>query len=135
MYGNPMKPKSLSSRQRLAKKIRGFLARTGMSPTPFGLLAARDDKLLWRIENAKYGISLDKADRIYAFMETYDRSIKADLSPAEALEAAKIAVEHDPTEDSDGHQLEDREQEAPAGRSKARSLRNAAAGHPCPVDG
>lgn len=57
-----------SSRFALAAEIEDFLAETGMKPTPFGLAAARDDKLLWRIKNAPKGISLDKADRIRNFM-------------------------------------------------------------------
>ncbi len=56
------------SRVRLAKEIRQFLNETGMFPTPFGILAAKDDKLWWRIENAPKGISLDKADKIREFM-------------------------------------------------------------------
>jgi hypothetical protein len=44
-----------------------------MKPTPFGTEAANDDKLLWRITHAPYGISLDKADRIRAYMARYRR--------------------------------------------------------------
>ncbi len=51
-----------------------------MAATPFGLNAAGDDKLLWRIEHATHGISLDKADRIIRFMERYE----ADMQTASA---------------------------------------------------
>jgi hypothetical protein len=105
-----------SSRQQLAATIEDFLARTGMSPTPFGLMAARDDKLLWRIRNAKYGISMDKADRIYAFMDTYDRSVATGGTPGLALEKAKAAAA-DPFEQADvnGHR---RHSEKPNGHQK-----------------
>lgn len=59
------------SRYQLALEIRSFLDEFDMKPTPFGIAAAQDDKLLWRIENAPYGISLDKADRIRSFMAQY----------------------------------------------------------------
>lgn len=63
------------SRQHLARMIRDFLDRTGMKPTPFGLNSAGDDKLLWRIESAKHGISMDKADRIIRYMEEYEANM------------------------------------------------------------
>lgn len=59
------------SRYQLAQEIKDFLEETGMKPTPFGMQAAGDDKVLWRIENAPNGISLDKADRIRDFMAKY----------------------------------------------------------------
>ena len=59
------------SRYALAQEIRDFLEEFDLKPTPFGLAAAKDDKLLWRIENAPNGISLDKADRIRAFMSEF----------------------------------------------------------------
>ena len=60
------------SRQALAQIIRNFLSRTGMSQTRFGIVAAQDDKILWRLEHAPRGISMDKADRIHAYIEAYD---------------------------------------------------------------
>lgn len=49
-----------------------------MYPTPFGIRAAKDDKLLWRIKHAPKGISLDKADRIYAFMSEWTEANDTD---------------------------------------------------------
>lgn len=69
------------SRKRLAKVIRAFLKRTGMKPTPFGIHAANDDKLLQRIETAAYGISMDKADEVMKFIENYE----ADIARAESV--------------------------------------------------
>jgi hypothetical protein len=60
--------------------IRKFLERTGMSQTPFGLIAAGDDKLLWRIEHATHGISLDKADRIMDFIERYEADMQTAMA-------------------------------------------------------
>lgn len=75
------------SRMRLAQEIRQFLNETGMFPTPFGILAAKDDKLLWRIENAPKGISLDKADRIREFMaeSRRTRNYRPASSPKRAI--------------------------------------------------
>lgn len=61
------------SRLALAKEIRDFLERTGWAPTPFGIAAAKDDKLLQRIECAPRGISMDKADKIRRFMADWDK--------------------------------------------------------------
>lgn len=66
------------SRYELAQEIRVFLDEFDMKPTPFGIAAAQDDKLLWRIENAPNGISLDKADRIRTYMTQHrDRAYGA----------------------------------------------------------
>ena len=129
--------KGQSSRQKLATDIELFLQETQMSPTPFGLMAARDDKLLWRIKNAKYGISLDKADRIYVFMRTYLKLINSGHAAEYAQERAKTAAA-EPLEidrQPDDHQPLDREQKAQTGRARRGSVRNATAGSPCPAEG
>jgi hypothetical protein len=66
------------SRYQLAQEIRDFLDEFDMKPTPFGMAAAKDDKLLWRIENAPNGISLDKSDRVRAYMAQYRENAKKD---------------------------------------------------------
>lgn len=81
-----------SLRETLAAEIEAFLAETKMQPTPFGVLAAKDDKLLWRIRNSPNGITLEKADRVRNFISTYRTVKDYGLGHVEALEFATQAT-------------------------------------------
>ena len=52
-------------------RIGGFLERTGMSPTTFGMMAVGDPNLLREIERGR-SISLRLADRAIAFADHYE---------------------------------------------------------------
>lgn len=86
------RPAPLPRRHRLIQDIEAFLEKTGMKPTPFGLSAARDDKLLWRIKNAPNGISLDKYDRVRVYMDTYYRAREEGVGHDSALGRAEAVA-------------------------------------------
>src|SRR5262245_9010142 len=131
----------LSSRKQLAMEIRDFMARTGIRQTPFGLMAANDDKLLQRIENARYGISLDKADRIRAFMAAYSAAIEDGESTEDAIILAIAAsqpaepADEDVDPIADANHPRDRKQTPSPRRPSKRSVRNTTSSSPCPVEG
>lgn len=62
----------------LFDQVVDFLRITGISPTRFGVEAALDEKILFRIGAAPNGISLDKADHVREYMADHLRNMKND---------------------------------------------------------
>lgn len=105
------------SRIWLAKEIRAFLQETGMRPTPFGILAANDDKILQRLERSPKGITLDKADGIIEFMR------EARASRGDSMGAFLASA------------VANREQAPSPQRSRGRSVSNATRRGRSPTEG
>jgi len=54
-------------------RVEGFLAKTGMKPTPFGQAAAREGGLVKSMRRGR-SLTLRKAQQILQFMDQYERS-------------------------------------------------------------
>ena len=61
----------MSEHDRLVSEIERFLRRTGMTPTRFGIESVGDRAFMTRLKAGK-GVTLDRVDKVRAFMRNFD---------------------------------------------------------------
>ena len=90
--------------QQFNSRVRAFLGRTGLSPTPFGMKALGDPNLMRQIDGGR-SLSLRTADRVLASMADYDLDSGGPRTPPRGHRRRKPSS---PGEENEEEQGDDR---------------------------